>query len=60
VDLDAASACGIPVTNTPVVLNETTTDFTFAFILAACRRLGEGERLLRAGKWKDWKSDSFF
>ncbi len=55
VDLHAASARGIPVTNTPEVLNETTADLTFTLILTASRRVGEGERFLRAGKWKGWK-----
>ncbi len=50
IDLAAAAQRGIAVSNTPVV-TEDTADLTFALILAACRRLGEGERFLRAGKW---------
>jgi glyoxylate reductase len=54
VDLEAAAAKGIVVTNTPDVLTEDTADLTMALLLAAPRRLGEGERLLRAGKWMGW------
>lgn len=50
IDLAAAAARGLAVSNTPVV-TEDTADLTFALILAACRRLGEGERFLRAGSW---------
>jgi glyoxylate reductase len=42
------------VANTPDVLVEATADFTFALLLAAARRLGEGERLVRAGLWRGW------
>ena len=42
------------MTNTPGVLDETTADVAFMLLLAAARRLGEGERLLRAGKWEWW------
>ena len=51
VDVEAATERGIVVTNTPGVLDETTADVAFMLLLAAARRLGEGERLLRAGKW---------
>jgi glyoxylate reductase len=54
VDVAAATRRGILVTNTPDVLTEATADFTWALILAACRRLGEGERLVRAGAWRGW------
>lgn len=50
IDLCAASARGLKVSNTPVV-TEDTADLAFALILAACRRVGEGERFLRAGNW---------
>ena len=50
IDLDAARARGIAVSNTPVV-TEDTADLAFALILAASRRVGEGERYLRAGHW---------
>jgi glyoxylate reductase len=54
VDVAAARARGIVVTNTPGVLTEDTADMTMALILAACRRIGEGERLLRQGHWTGW------
>ncbi len=54
VDLEAASERGVVVTNTPEVLNETTADTTFMLMLAAARRLGEAERLLRSGRWDAW------
>jgi glyoxylate reductase len=52
--LDAARNKGITVTNTPGVLTEDTADMTLALILAVARRLGEGERLVRAGRWQGW------
>ena len=54
IDVKAARERGIVVTNTPGVLDETTADVAFMLMLAAARRLGEGERLLRAGKWEWW------
>ena len=54
IDLKAARDRGITVTNTPDVLTEDTADMTMALILAVPRRLTEGERLLRAGKWTGW------
>ncbi|HLJ20024.1 MAG TPA: D-glycerate dehydrogenase [Stellaceae bacterium] len=54
IDLSAARAKGITVTNTPGVLTEDTADMTMALILAATRRLVEGERLVRRGKWQGW------
>jgi len=54
VDVEAATQRGIVVTNTPGVLDETTADTAFMLLLAAARRLGEGERLLRAGRWRGW------
>ncbi|HUK60978.1 MAG TPA: D-glycerate dehydrogenase [Stellaceae bacterium] len=54
IDLAAAETRGIVVTNTPGVLTEDTADMTMALILAAARRLAEGERLVRGGKWKTW------
>jgi glyoxylate reductase len=53
-DLEAASERGVVVTNTPEVLNETTADTAFMLLLAAARRLGEAERLLRSGGWEAW------
>ena len=57
IDVPACSARGVLVSNTPDVLTETTADFGFALLLAAARRLGEGERLVRAGQWKRWHYD---
>ena len=54
VDLEAARERGIVVTNTPEVLTETTADTAFLLLLAAARRLGEAERLLRSGGWDAW------
>jgi glyoxylate reductase len=54
IDLRAARAKEITVTNTPDVLTEDTADMTMALILAAPRRLTEGERVLRAGRWTGW------
>jgi glyoxylate reductase len=54
VDLDAAGERDVVVTNTPEVLNETTADTAFMLLLAAARRLGEAERLLRSGGWDAW------
>ncbi|KUJ83210.1 hypothetical protein AVO45_18630 [Ruegeria marisrubri] len=50
IDLTAAAARGIAVSNTPTV-TEDTADLAFALILAACRRVGEGERFVRSGQW---------
>ena len=54
IDLAAARERGIAVTNTPGVLTEDTADMTMALVLAVSRRLCEGERLVRTGKWGGW------
>jgi len=54
IDLAAAQEKGITVTNTPGVLTEDTADMTMALILAVPRRLIEGERAVREGKWNGW------
>jgi glyoxylate reductase len=54
IDLAAARARGIAVTNTPDVLTEDTADLVMALILMTLRRLGEGETHLRAGRWRGW------
>jgi glyoxylate reductase len=54
VDVAAATARGIPVGNTPGVLTDATADMAFALLFAAARRVVEGERYVREGKWKTW------
>jgi len=54
IDVQAAARLGITITNTPDVLTETTADLTWALILATARRLGEAERVVRAGAWRGW------
>jgi glyoxylate reductase len=55
IDVPAATARKIPVTNTPGVLTDATADMTFALLLAVARRLGEGERIVRAHQWTGWQ-----
>jgi glyoxylate reductase len=57
IDVAAARARGIVVTNTSDVLTDATADFTMALILGVTRRLGEGERMVRRGEWKGWALD---
>jgi glyoxylate reductase len=57
IDLPAARARSIVVTNTPDVLTNATAELTWALILAVTRRIGEGERLVRRGAWKGWALD---
>ena len=59
IDIPAATERKIIVTNTPDVLTETTADFAFALMMSAARRIPEGERVLRAGKWDKWGIDLF-
>ena len=54
IDLDAARHAGVVVTNTPDVLTDCTADLTMALMLMTLRRLGSGERRLRAGRWTGW------
>ena len=54
VDVPAASKRTVLVTRTPGVLSETTADFAFALILAAARRITEGDRYVREGRWRTW------
>ncbi len=54
VDVAAARARGIAVSNTPGVLTEATAELTWALILAAARRLPEGVELVRGGRWTGW------
>ena len=57
IDVAAAHARGIVVTNTPGVLTEATADLTWALLLATARRLPTAERFLRSGDWKRWDVD---
>jgi gluconate 2-dehydrogenase len=57
IDVPACAARGVLVTNTPDVLTETTADFGFALMMAAARRISEGEHFLRRGEWKQWAYD---
>jgi len=57
VDVAEASRRGIVVCNTPDVLTEATADLTWALILAAARRLVEGDALVRSGRWTGWFPD---
>lgn len=54
IDVAAAKARGIAVCNTPDVLSVATAECAMLLILAAARRAGEGERLVRSGKWEGW------
>ncbi|MEW9307625.1 2-hydroxyacid dehydrogenase [Labrys neptuniae] len=54
IDIDAARARGMTVTNTPGVLTDCTADIALSLLLAVARRAGEGERQLRAGEWAGW------
>jgi len=54
IDLDACRARGVIVSNTPGVLTEATADIAFGLLLAACRRIAEGDRLVRANEWTGW------
>jgi len=55
IDLEAARAAGLVVTNTPDVLTDATAELALLLMLMAARRAGEGERELRAGEWRGWR-----
>jgi len=55
IDLDAAKAAGLCVTNTPEVLTDCTADIAMTLLLTVARRTGEGERHVRAGEWVGWR-----
>ena len=57
IDVAAATARGILVTNTPGVLTESTADFTFALLLATARRVVEADRFVRDDRWRAWQID---
>jgi len=54
IDVEEATRRKIPVTNTPGILTETTADLTFALILSVARKIVEGDKFLREGKFKGW------
>ncbi len=54
IDIAAANARGIPVGNTPGVLNETTADFAFALLMAVARRIPQGRQYVLDGEWQTW------
>ena len=54
IDVKAAAAAGVVVTNTPDVVTEATADIAVTLILMTMRRASEGERMLRAGRWPGW------
>lgn len=54
IDVAAAHAAGIAVTNTPGAVTEATADIALLLMLMSARRAGEGERLVRSGKWTGW------
>jgi glyoxylate reductase len=54
IDLVAATQAGVAVGHTPGVLTETTADLAFALMLSAARRVAEGDRFVRAGRWRMW------
>ena len=59
IDMQAAHAKGIVVTNTPGVLTEETADLAMALVLAVPRRIFQGEKVLRAGEWDGWRPMTF-
>jgi glyoxylate reductase len=54
IDVPALTRRGVPAGNTPGVLTDTTADLAFALLMAAARRIPEGSRYVRDGKWKTW------
>lgn len=54
IDLGAAARAGIVVTNTPGVLTDATAELAYTLMLMTARRAGEGERLVRSGRWTGW------
>jgi glyoxylate reductase len=54
IDIAAATKFGIPVTNTPGVLTDSTADMAFALLMAVTRRIVEADAYVRAGQWKGW------
>ena len=54
IDVAACARRGVAVGNTPGVLTETTADFAWALLMAAARRIPEGSRFVRQGRWQTW------
>lgn len=54
IDVEAAKAAGIEVTNTPGAVTDATADIAMTLMLMSARRAGEGERLVRSGAWQGW------
>ena len=59
IDAPAATELGVMATNTPGVLTDTTADFAWVLLMAAARRVVEGDVFTRAGKWKSWSPTMF-
>jgi lactate dehydrogenase-like 2-hydroxyacid dehydrogenase len=57
IDVPAATERAIPVGNTPDVLTDSTADLAVALMLAVARRLSEGERIVRVGRWGEWSPE---
>jgi glyoxylate reductase len=57
IDVEACTRRGVAVSNTPGVLDETTSDFAWTLLMAVARRLIEGDALARSGTWKGWNLD---
>lgn len=57
IDVAAATERKIPVGNTPGILTDATADLTWALLMAAARRVVEGDRFTREGKWQTWEPD---
>ena len=55
IDVPAAAGAGLLVTNTPGAVTDATADIALTLMLMTCRRAGEGERLVRAGRWTGWQ-----
>lgn len=54
IDVDAAKAAGLTVTNTPGAVTDATADIAMTLMLMSARRAGEGERMVRSGAWEGW------
>src|ERR1700693_2160193 len=54
IDLAAATRAGVAVGHTPGILTETTADLAFGLMMAAARRIAEGDRYVRGGRWRTW------